>query len=88
MTWPQYFGSLAIVAFLLWFGFHIWDDIKACCRERLVCELLDDGTEVGAGSVLANSSRGVDGNDDRLGVGTFPREWPLARTGPYDQETA
>lgn len=48
--------------------------------DALVCELQEDGTEVGVESVLADSSLGVDGNDTRLGADTFRR--------PYDQDAA
>lgn len=91
VTWPEYFGSLAIVAFLLWFAFHIHDNIKACCRERLVCELLDDGAEVGVdrsssdGAFLAMPLRS---GTSAVDADTFPREWTLKRTGPYDQDAA
>lgn len=49
MTLPAYLASLAILAFLLAFAFHIIDDIR----------------QVGSRPELADSSLGADGNDTR-----------------------
>jgi len=68
------------VGILGWFVgacFFIWDDITRLC-DRMVAD------DVGAGgSPVLGRVRGTDGN---ACADTFPREWVLARSRPYDRE--
>lgn len=54
--------------------------------DALVCELQGDGSEVGGGGEWPTDV--LTTRAETAAADTFPREWTLARTGPYDQDAA
>lgn len=98
MTVPQWFGLLAVLCITARGVYGIVQVLDWCAERELLAELWDD--EVAADDSGPDSGLSAVGGDvppawqpslcvGRTGqVGGKPREWTLARTGPFDQDAA
>lgn len=71
------FVALGIVGWFLLLAFFMWEDVRELCG-RLAAD------EVGAGG--RSRAQASSGTDSNACADTFPAEWTVALSRPFDQE--